>query len=131
MLNNFVIVLINRWKVIFSEESFSSSTFCNSDICKLQRSCKRSKDFSFLHWDGVANIKDPWFQNCWVFFLQVNPEFFSTITYSFEKATNTFSTYFGTWIIFFLGKHFHSLDPFTPKISSVILLTVCQTILIM
>ena len=35
MLKNFVIVLINRWKVIFSDESFSSSTFFNSDTCKL------------------------------------------------------------------------------------------------
>ena len=67
MLKNFVIVLINRWKVIFSDKSFSSSTFLNTDIRKLLSPEKEVRIF-LLHWEGVANIKDPWFQNCWVFF---------------------------------------------------------------
>ena len=47
MLKNFVTVLINRWKVIFSDERFSSSAFFNSDICKLLRFCKIGKGFFF------------------------------------------------------------------------------------
>ena len=130
MLTNFVIVLINRWKVTFFRWKVFFSTFFNTDICKLLRSFKISKD-SFLHWDRVEHIKDPQFQIVASFFQPVNPEFFLTITCLFEKATNAFSTYMGTWIILFIGKHSHSLDPFTPKISSVILLTVCHTILMM
>ena len=128
MLTNFVIVLINRWKVTFSAESFFLNIF-NSDICKLLRSFKISKDF-FLHWDRVEHIKEYSFKLL-LLFLQVNPEFFLTITCQFEKVTNAFSAHFGTWIILFLDKHSHSLDPFTPKISLVILLTVCHTILMM
>ena len=130
MLKNFVIVLINRWKVIFSDESFSSSTFFNSDICKLLSPEKEVRIF-LLHWDRVAYIKDPWFLKLLIFFLQVNPEFFLTITCLFEKATNAFSAHLGKSIILFLVKHSHFLDPFTPKISLVILLTVCHTILMM
>ena len=35
--------VINRWKALFSDESFSSLTFFNSDICKWLRSYKISK----------------------------------------------------------------------------------------
>ena len=130
MFKNFVIVLISRWKVIFSDESFSSSTFFNSDICKLLSPEKEIRIF-LLHWDRVAYIKDPWFLKIVDFFFASQPWVFVTITCLFEKATNAFSAHLGKWIILFLGKHSHSLDPFTPKISLVILLTVCHTILMM
>ena len=130
MLKNFVIVLINRWKVIFSDKSFSSSTFLNTDIWKLLSPEKEVRIF-LLHWEGVAYIKDPWFLKLLIFFFCKSTLSFLTITCLFEKATNAFSAHLGTWIILFLGKHSHSLDPFTPKISSVILLTVCHTILMM
>ena len=72
MLKNFAIVLINRWKVIFSDESFSSSKFFNSDICKLLRSCKINKDFCFFfapRW-GSLYLRSM-VSNCGFFFLQV------------------------------------------------------------
>ena len=72
MLKNFVIVLINRWKVIFSDESFSSSTFFNSDICKLLSPEKEVRIF-LLHWDRVAYIKDPWFLKLLIFFAASQP----------------------------------------------------------
>ena len=64
--------LMNRWKVIFSDESFSTSTFFNSDICKLLSPEKEVRIF-LLHLDRAAYIKDPWFQNCWVFFFSRQP----------------------------------------------------------
>ena len=129
MLKNFVIVLIKRWKVIFSDERFSSSTFFNSDICKLLRFCKISKVF-FSHWDRVEQIKDPWFQNYCLFLSQ--PWVFLNHHLWVWKSNKCIEYIFwDNWIVLFLGKHSHSLDPFTPKISLVILLTVCHTILMM
>ena len=130
MFKNFVIVLINRWKVIFSDESFSSSTFFNSDICKLLSPEKEVRIF-FIALKQGSLFKDSWFLKLLIFFFCKSTLSFLTITCLFEKATNAFSAHLGTWIILFLGKHSHSLDPFTPKISLVILLTVCHTILMM